>query len=119
LTKKVRTAKILDPHSEKEKVDRRKERIKILNETTRWLPNSAFYTYFGRPPFANYGFGNTNPTIGGTVYGDYMKTHNVNPHRGKSPLYKQVYARADLFATKFGPGQPEPPRKCKEEYRLS
>lgn len=40
-----------------------------MEETTRWLPNSAFTTYFGRPAFENYGRGNVNPPIGGCVYG--------------------------------------------------
>lgn len=57
-------------------------RIKNLEETTRWLPNSAFVTYFGKPAFENYGMGNVKPTIGGCVYGNYLLTHNVNPHRG-------------------------------------
>jgi hypothetical protein len=120
MEKKIPKAKVLDPVYEKDRINRRKERIRVLNETTRWLPNSAFYTYFGKPPFENYGRGNVQPTVGGTVYGQYMKTHNVNPHRGgSSPQYKQVYDRADMFATKYGPAQPEPPRKCKEEFRLS
>ena len=28
-----------------------------------------------------YGVGNTDPVNGGITYGDYMKTHNVNPQR--------------------------------------
>lgn len=26
--------------------------------------------------------GNVKPTVGGLVYGQYMLSHNVNPHRG-------------------------------------
>ena len=37
----------LDP----ERLKRRKARIKKFNETTRWLPNTAFQTYFGKPAF--------------------------------------------------------------------
>jgi len=40
-----------------------------MEETTRWLPNSAFTTYFGKPAFENYGRGNVNPAIGGCIYG--------------------------------------------------
>jgi len=120
LEKKVKTAKKLDPVYEKERLDRRKERIKRLNETTRWLPNSAFKTYFGKAPFENYGRGNINPTVGGSVYGDYLKSHNVNPHAGgNKPQYKQVYAHADFASTRYPDPQPEPPRKCKDDYRLS
>jgi len=45
------------------------ERIAHLNSTTRWLPDSAFTTYFGKPAFHLYGKGNTNPAVGGNVYG--------------------------------------------------
>ena len=40
-----------------------------METTTRWLPNSAFQTYFGKPAFENYGMGNINPPTGGLVYG--------------------------------------------------
>jgi len=50
-----------------------------MKATSRWLPDSAFTTYFGRPAFHPYGNGNTNPPVGGTVYGQYLNTHNVNP----------------------------------------
>jgi len=120
LTKKIRKAKELDPVYEKDRLDRRQERIKKLNETTRWLPNSAFKTYFGKAPFENYGRGNVNPTVGGPIYGDYLKSHNVNPHSGENkPEYKQVYEHADFAATRYPESQPEPPRKCKDEIRLS
>ena len=58
-------------------------RIANLNSTTRWLPDSAFTTYFGKPAFHLYGKGNTNPAVGGNVYGQYMLTHNVNPESGE------------------------------------
>jgi hypothetical protein len=120
LTKSIKKAKELDPVYEKERLQRRKDRIQRLNETTRWLPNSSFKTYFGKPPFENYGRGNVNPTVGGSVYGDYMKTHNINPHAGDNkPEFKQIYDRADLVATRYPDAQPEPPRKCKDDFRLS
>jgi hypothetical protein len=120
LTKTIKKAKELDPVYEKDRLDRREDRIKKLNETTRWLPNSAFKTYFGKAPFENYGRGNVNPTVGGTVYGDYLKSHNVNPHSGDNrPEYRQIYGHADLAATKYPESQPEPPRKCKDDIRLS
>ena len=46
-----------------------KKRLDHLNATTRWLPDSAFTTYFGKPAFHLYGKGNTNPTAGGNIYG--------------------------------------------------
>lgn len=30
-----------------------------FNSTTRWLPDSSFTTYFGKPAFHAYGKGNT------------------------------------------------------------
>jgi hypothetical protein len=45
------------------------KRIAELNSTTRWLPDSAFTTYFGKPAFHLYGKGNVNPTVGGNIYG--------------------------------------------------
>jgi hypothetical protein len=59
-----------------------KKRIDNINSTTRWLADSAFTTYFGKPAFHTYGAGNTNPSVGGNVYGEYMLTHNVNPQCG-------------------------------------
>lgn len=120
LTNKVRKAKELDPIYEKDRLKRREDRIQRLNETTRWLPNSAFKTYFGKPPFENYGRGNVHPTVGGPIYGDYMKTHNINPHAGDNkPEYKQIFDRAELAATTYPHQEPEPPRKCKDDIRLS
>lgn len=64
------------------------------------MPDSAITTYFGKPAFHAYGNGNTNPTVGGTVYGNYLRTHNVNPQSGDNqPEFKQVYQRAILGAS--------------------
>ena len=63
----------------------------------RLLPDSAYTTYFGKPAFHAYGNGNTNPTNGGLSYGQYMKTHNINPHSGANqPEFGQTYAHAML-----------------------
>lgn len=62
----------------------REKRIQKLNETTRWLPDSAFTTFFGKPAFHAYGKGNTNPTYGGPVYGTYMLSHNINAESGNN-----------------------------------
>lgn len=61
----------------------------------RLLPDSAHTTYFGRPAWHAYGNANTKPAQGGLIYGDYMKTHNINPHSGANkPECAQIYARA-------------------------
>lgn len=39
-------------------------------------------TYYGKPAFENYGRNNTNPSVGGIVYGHHLVSHNVNPHKG-------------------------------------
>ena len=52
-------------------------------------------TYFGKPAFHAYGNGNTRPASGGLIYGQYLKTHNINPHSGDNkPENAQVFARA-------------------------
>ena len=77
-----------------------KAKVSQLNATTRWLADSAFTTYYGKPAFHAYGNGNTKPTYGGTVYGQYMKTFNVNPHAGgNKPEYSQVHGRTLLGGT--------------------
>ncbi|KRX08661.1 hypothetical protein PPERSA_07473 [Pseudocohnilembus persalinus] len=113
-------AKKLDPVYEKERLERRKERISQMGKTTRWLPNTAFTTYYGKPAFENYGMGNVKPTVGGLVYGQYMLSHNVNPHRGnKEPQFIQSHNNAIKFGERQPSSEPQPPRNCKEEFRLS
>ena len=59
-TKFIRKAKKLDPNDpeDADRLKRRKERIKKMEATTRWLPNSAFTTYFGKPAWGPYGYKN-------------------------------------------------------------
>ncbi len=104
-----------------------------MRANSRWLPDSAITTYFGKPAFHNYGNGNTKPCVGGTVYGDYLRSHNVNPESGNNaPEYKQVYGKATMSATipvKGPSGSPlrkemtmrksHIPRTTFEEYRLN
>lgn len=119
-TKTVKKAKILDPVLEKDKLDRRKQRIKKFSEQTKWLPNTAFTTYYGKPAFENYGRGNVRPATGGIIYGNYLKTHNVNPHRGKkNPNSKQSYNNALMYGSRMPVCEPELPRKVTEDFRLS
>lgn len=96
-------------------------------EQTRWLPNSAFQTYFGKPAFESYGMGNTNPTWGGLGYGQYMVSHNVNPHRiPNDPKIRQVTQSAEIAKTKcevakekYGRVDNFVPKRTKEEFILS
>jgi hypothetical protein len=95
------------------------ERLKKFYNTTRWLPNSAFTTYFGKPAFENYGYGNTKPVYGGLFYGNYMLSHNINPMDGENrPEEKQTYSSSMLKAIKRNDiRKPEPPRKTPDEIR--
>ena len=94
-------------------------RLKQFYNTTRWLPNSAFTTYFGKPAFENYGYGNTNPVYGGLFYGNYMLSHNMNPIDGANhPEEKQVYSSAMMKSVqRKGVRRHSPPRKVPEEIR--
>ena len=94
-------------------------RLKKFYNTTRWLPNSAFTTYFGKPAFENYGYGNTNPVYGGLFYGNYMLSHNMNPIDGANhPPEKQVYSSAMMKSCqRKGIRKPSPPRKVPDEIR--
>lgn len=57
------------------------------------LPDSAIYTYFGKPVFFNYGNAHSNPVNPLNK----LKTHNINPHSGgNQPHYSQVHGRAML-----------------------
>jgi hypothetical protein len=74
--------------------------MKDLKLCSRWLPDSSITTYFGKPAFHAYGNGNTNPTAGGAIYGQYLKTHNINPHSGGNrPEFVQIHGRAMLGGT--------------------
>ena len=87
-----------------------------FKQTTRWIPNSSFTTYFGKPPFENYGRGNTKPIEGGLVYGTYLYSHNVHPHRGaNSPKCTQSYPVALMKAKSQGALLPSHPR-TKPDY---
>jgi hypothetical protein len=94
-------------------------RLKNFYNTTRWLPNTSFTTYFGKPAFENYGYGNTKPVYGGLFYGNYMLSHNLNPIEGGNlPDTKQVYSSAMLKTIKRNVVRnPDPPRKVPEEIR--
>ena len=90
------------------------KKLKDLKLSSRWLPDSAMTTYFGKPAFHAYGNGNTNPTYGGSVYGQYMKTFNINPHSGGNrPQTSQIHGRTLLGGTVQvrAPGSKSPKKK--------
>lgn len=58
------------------------QKMKELKLGSRWLPDSSLTTYFGKPVFHAYGNANTNSATGGLIYGDHLKTFNINPHSG-------------------------------------
>ena len=99
------------PMTAEEKAVRRKRAE--INATTRWLPDSAFTTYFGKPPFHAYGKGNTNPSN----FSQKLMTHNINAATGTytqhgdaidaertKAEYAQVYDSALLAALEKNKG---------------
>lgn len=52
---------------------------KMRNES-RYLSDTGFRKYFDRQVFENYGNANVHDHNDGFVYGNYLKTHNINPH---------------------------------------
>ena len=104
----------------KSSVENRKERIDDLHRWARWLPDSAYQSYFGKPAFHTYGMGNTNPTVGGHVYGQYLLSHNVNPEHGQNdPKYQQVYKSALAHGYVHGDRIPELSRKRRENLEIT
>ena len=108
------------PLTAKERALKKKE--SEVNSTTRWLADSAFTTYFGKPPFHAYGKGNTNPTS----MASKMLTHNINGATGSYKItkdqpnadtlkaeYQQVYDSALRQSLKKNGGTrvPKLPRK--------
>lgn len=50
-----------------------------------------------RPPFCCYGAANVKPTVGGIIYGNYLKTFNANPQKGSNaPSSGQIYKTTEL-----------------------
>ena len=73
----------------KEELLARKE-MKI-KATSREFPNSAFATYFGKPPFHAYGQGNVNPPCAAQK----LLSHNINCATNKQNAeFVQVYDSA-------------------------
>ena len=47
---------------------------------SRTLPNSKFQNFYQRSALENYGSANTKEVIGGVIYGNNLRSFNVNPH---------------------------------------
>ena len=93
-----------------------KAKIAEINATTRWLADSAFTTYFGKPAFHAYGKGNTNPTN----QAQKMLTHNINGCTGKQKAkYQQVYNSAYLAGINMTEGVRVPQLPIKKEKFLA
>lgn len=100
--------------------DETKERLKQFHAQTKWLPNTSMNTYYGKVPFDNYGRGNTKSKLDGFLYGNYLKSFNVNPHRGENlPQYYQTFGNTLTHIENQPDLKPEPPRKVMELYRLT
>lgn len=67
-----------------------------MEYNSREMPNTKFSSFYGKPIFEpTYGHKNTHFQYGGLLYGDYMLSHNVNPHRGSNkPEFQQTYNNA-------------------------
>ena len=112
--RKKRPSSVRQPDADQDK------RIKKFTEQSRWLPNTAFQTFWGKPAFENYGMGNTNPVWGGLGYGNYLKSYNINPQRGNNkPKYEQVFKSAKYASYKVNYDRSHIPRKIKDEYVLA
>lgn len=67
------------------------KKVSDFNSTTRWLADSSFTTYYGKPAFHAYGKGNSNPTN----QNQKLMTHNINAVTGKQKgEYSQVFDSA-------------------------
>ena len=78
-----------------------KKKVSEINSTTRWLADSAFTTYFGKPAFHAYGKGNTRPVDSTQQF----LTHNINGVSGKQKTkYQQVYNSALIAALEKNSG---------------
>ena len=81
------------------------ERIEREISLSRWKADTHTRSLHGKPIWHAYGNKNTNPTVGGVVYGQYLLTHNIHPHSGDNcPTYQQVYTSAHNHA--FDNGKP-------------
>ncbi|KAL4438892.1 hypothetical protein ABPG74_016612 [Tetrahymena malaccensis] len=109
--------------ADENRLKQREKRIQKFAENSRQLPNSAFTTYYGKPAFENYGNANVKDKNQPFISGNYLKSHNVNPHRGETqPEYEQTFQNAiNLGKEEVNPHPPrhrldEIPTKKQLEY---
>jgi hypothetical protein len=77
-----------------------KEFHKDLKNQSRYLSNTAFRKYFDRQCFENYGNQNVHHKGDGFVYGNYLKTYNINPHTGNNmPNNQETFYHALVSAS--------------------
>ena len=66
-----------------------------MRQQSRYLSDTAFRKYFKRQCFENYGRNNVSSKADGFVYGNYMKTYNINPHTGENmPINEETFYHA-------------------------
>lgn len=110
------------PDKSKMTKEEREQYEKMWKEISisRWKPDTHTRSLYGKPIFHPYGKGNTNPTVGGVVYGQYMLTHNIHPHVGDNcPTYHQVYDSAHNKAFENGKPILEPTREVIKPEELT
>ncbi|EAS00683.2 hypothetical protein TTHERM_00794090 (macronuclear) [Tetrahymena thermophila SB210] len=100
--------------ADENRLKQREKRIQKFAENSRQLPNSAFTTYYGKPAFENYGNANIKDKNQAFISGNYLKSHNINPHRGETqPEYEQTFQNAINLGKEEA--IPHPPRHRLEE----
>ncbi|KAL4488372.1 hypothetical protein ABPG72_019222 [Tetrahymena utriculariae] len=100
--------------ADENRLKQRENRIQKFAENSRQLPNSAFTTYYGKPAFENYGNANVKDKNQSFISGNYLKSHNVNPHRGETqPEYEQTFQNAINLGKEEA--IPHPPRHRLDE----
>lgn len=107
---------VYEDEAEREAVLQRTEEIRSRG---RLMPDSSLTTYFGKPAWHTYGRGNLNPAQGGLVYGDYLKSHNINPHSGANmPPTVQGFERTMRGKQTFKKPPPVPGQKKKQPLQV-
>lgn len=82
----------------------------------RWSSEKSRKSLENRPIWHPYGRANTNPAVGGYIYGNYLYSHNINPERGENkPFYQQVYNNVHDAAFSVGKSPVSPTRERRYE----
>ena len=71
-----------------------------MRNESRYLSDTAFRKIFSRQVFENYGNANTIDHNDGFVYGNYLKSHNINLHTGNNlPNTEETFYHALVSAS--------------------